>query len=366
MQRFHALFLPCFTSKGAFNMKNTFKLFGTQSRILCAIALLVVIAFSMAACDPDLGGGGGSGNGGGNGNGSSNPGGPNSNDTANINAFESWLLSQPANTAETAYTYKLNVSSLATSGDTGGIAAVGAVGAVLTRARDRYVKLDLSGSTFTSIGNNAFSLCNNLVGVTLPNSVKSIGDNAFAFCSSLASVTIPNSVTSIGEGAFSYTGLTSVNIPNGIIGKDAFSMATSLASLTIGNNVTSIGEGAFDNCWSLGNITIPNSVTSIGERAFYSCGILFAGDFTTTFSLSIGTGITSFRGDAFKSCSKLTSVTFRGPINSSAFRYNIGNSTFLVSPFDGDLLDKFYSANLTTGTPGTYTRAKGDSVWTKQ
>jgi len=38
-------------------VRNTFKLFGTQSRILCAIALLGVIAFSMVACDS----GGGSG-----------------------------------------------------------------------------------------------------------------------------------------------------------------------------------------------------------------------------------------------------------------------------------------------------------------
>jgi hypothetical protein len=31
-------------------MKNTFKLSGTHSRLLCAIALLAIIAFSMAAC----------------------------------------------------------------------------------------------------------------------------------------------------------------------------------------------------------------------------------------------------------------------------------------------------------------------------
>ena len=32
-------------------MKNTIKLLGTQSRLLCAIALLTVIGFSMAACN---------------------------------------------------------------------------------------------------------------------------------------------------------------------------------------------------------------------------------------------------------------------------------------------------------------------------
>jgi len=37
-------------------VKNKFNLFGTQSGKLCAIALLAVIAFSMAACDSGFGG----------------------------------------------------------------------------------------------------------------------------------------------------------------------------------------------------------------------------------------------------------------------------------------------------------------------
>ena len=40
-------------------MKTTLKFFGTQSGILSAIAFVVVIALSMAACDSDFGGGGG-------------------------------------------------------------------------------------------------------------------------------------------------------------------------------------------------------------------------------------------------------------------------------------------------------------------
>jgi len=40
-------------------VKNTFKLFGMQSRLLYAIALLAVIAFLMAACDSGFGGDGG-------------------------------------------------------------------------------------------------------------------------------------------------------------------------------------------------------------------------------------------------------------------------------------------------------------------
>ncbi len=54
----------------------------------------------------------------------------------------------------------------------------------------------------TSIGENAFSCSDNLISVTIPNSVISIGSNAFFRCYSLTSVTIPNSVTSIGDYAF--------------------------------------------------------------------------------------------------------------------------------------------------------------------
>ena len=62
----------------------------------------------------------------------------------------------------------------------------------------------------TSIGNNAFSDCDDLTSVTIPASVTSIGNGAFSNCDDLTSVTIPASVTSIGYSAFSgCTGLTS-------------------------------------------------------------------------------------------------------------------------------------------------------------
>ncbi len=56
----------------------------------------------------------------------------------------------------------------------------------------------------TSIGDGAFSYCDSLESINIPEGVTYIGDWAFDGCSSLESITIPMSVTSIGDGAFSY------------------------------------------------------------------------------------------------------------------------------------------------------------------
>ena len=57
-------------------------------------------------------------------------------------------------------------------------------------------------SGVTSIGDYAFSICEELTSITIPNSVTSIGGRAFYGCSGLTSIEIPNSVTSIGDDAF--------------------------------------------------------------------------------------------------------------------------------------------------------------------
>ena len=70
---------------------------------------------------------------------------------------------------------------------------------------------EIDGKTVTSIGEEtimyiggdyAFSCCESLTSVTIPDSVTSICSNAFWDCKSLTSVTIPDSVTSIGANVF--------------------------------------------------------------------------------------------------------------------------------------------------------------------
>jgi hypothetical protein len=142
---------------------------------------------------------------------------------------------------------------------------------------------------------------------TIPDSVNSVGDNAFSACISLTGVTIPNTITNIGDYAFSAcTSLTSVAIPDSVtsIGEGVFENCHSLTSVAIPNSIASIGDWAFAFCTSLTNVTIPNSVTSIGFRAFYFC--------TSLTSITIGNGVTSIGDYAFQMCSNLGGVYFKG------------------------------------------------------
>ena len=102
------------------------------------------------------------------------------------------------------------------------------------------------------ISNHLIETKNTLSGeYRIREGVKSIGDYAFSSCDGLTSITIPDSVTSIG----SY----------------AFRSCDELTSITIPDSVMSIGGSAFFGCGGLTSVTIPDSIIRIGDHAFGSC-----------------------------------------------------------------------------------------------
>jgi hypothetical protein len=226
-----------------------------------------------------------------------------------VTALQTWLASQPDNTAETAYNVKLNVNNLTN------------IYTALSGNPNKYVFIDLSRSTITSIPQSAFNS----------------GEPSFTGCATLTGITIPNSVTVISYGAFyGCTNLASVNIPN---------------------NVTRLLEGAFMRCSRLTSVTIPNSVTEIQSQAFIFCENLA--------NITIGSGVASIGDRAFMGCNSLASVTFQGTIPSSGFPVS---DYFGQSIFPGDLREKFYATNASNGTPGTYTTSNPglNPIWTRQ
>jgi hypothetical protein len=192
-------------------------------------------------------------------------------DPTTITNMISWLSAQPDNTAATAYTYKLNVSSLG-----GDVNTSGSVGKLLSDNSTKFVSLDLSGSTFTEIEVSAFNGCANLTGIILPSSVTSIGSSAFNRCTNLTSVNIPNTVTSIGN--------------------QAFQSCAKLTEITIPSSITSI-EGSAFNRTGLTSVTIPSSVKSIGDWAFGNNANLASVIFQGTIPVADFSSIGSFFGD---------------------------------------------------------------------
>ena len=204
-------------------------------------------------------------------------------------------------------------------------------------ATEVVIPAEIEGLPVTVIGEDAFSYCESLTSIDLPDSITSIGRDAFLACENLSNIDLPNSITSISNGTFRYCeSLTSIVLPDSVtyIGEEAFSECYALTEIALPDALTYIGDWAFTVC-DLTRIDIPKNVTYIGECAFlgcfnltgiyvhkdnpnYSsdnCGVLFDKEKTqliqapcTIAAYTIPNSVTTIGQSAFDQCSNLTSI----------------------------------------------------------
>lgn len=242
---------------------------------------------------------------------------------------------------------------------------------------------EINNIKVTSIGDCAFSDCDTIKSVTIPEGIEYIGEEAFLACTSLESINIPNTVTSIGNNAFGECkSLNSINIPASVtsIGKKLFRYCDNLTNITVDNDnnvydsrnscnaiietvsnnliagcaattipddVMSIGESAFQSCTNLINITIPEGVTNIGDSAFYNCGLT---------GVTIPASVKNIGKSAFYGSNNLTGVTLSDGLTSigitAFYKCNITGVTIpsSVMSIGDNAFDSEVEIRVTAGT----------------
>lgn len=201
------------------------------------------------------------------------------------------------------------------------------------------------GALYSKDGSILYQLSPTYAGssFSVPAGVVSIGREAFKGLDTLQTVDIPSSVKSIFEEAFSFSGLTSLTIPDSVeqvYGRICF-RCTDLQSVAIGSGVTELGSAAgwecFFGCSSLSNVALGESLKLIGNACFAE---------TALTSIDIPASVEQLNYGAFGDNPKLTKVTGAEGLRyiyRLAFR-GAGISSF---PFGDNLL--FVSGDVFTG-----------------
>jgi len=162
-----------------------------------------------------------------------------------------------------------------------------------------------AGSALNSISDGAFTDCVSLKNIAIPAEVTAISNGAFEGCIALNNVSLPKTLTKIDTNAFKgCTSLTTLIIPETInsLGYSVFADCTSLIAVSFSNakNLNSLGQNTFLNCSSLSKVVIPESVVHIGANAFANC--------TSLLDITIPKSVEQLHSTAFTNCKKLVHV----------------------------------------------------------
>ena len=134
------------------------------------------------------------------------------------------------------------------------------------------------------VGSNAFSYCDSLQSIYLPNSIVSIGDSAFFQCELLDSIIIPDRVSSIGKRVFAKcTNLAHMSVAEGnttydsrgdcnaIIESVSNTLLFGCQNTIIPTTIEHIADWAFWGCVHMKSICVSEGVQSIGDSTFLGC-----------------------------------------------------------------------------------------------
>ncbi len=230
------------------------------------------------------------------------------------------LASTTSGTCGTRLTWTLTDDGLLTISGSGAMSDYPHYDSVYTYSHPSWslAKRVVISEGVTSIGNDAFSYCEQITEISLPTSLRSIGEYSFYYCRALISINIPANVSSIGKYAFyECRQLQNVEIPSTVtvLNKNVFGCCLAFTNITIPEGVTTIGEDAFNCCTSLESISIPSTITSIESGAFRDCSSLSC-------EIVIPNGVTAIGNGAFSRCSELDCINLPDTLIS------IGDSVF--------------------------------------
>lgn len=199
---------------------------------------------------------------------------------------------------------------------------------------------ELKGVKVTSIGNNAFQSCSDVVEFVLPEGITNIGDFAFESCASLEKINLPDKLNHIGESAFSLCcSIKEIIIPDSVteIGNNVFWGCDKMRKVSLPENISYLPDGIFRECTELDNVTIPDSVERIGNYAFDYCISLS--------EIIIPENVKSVGTYAFADCKTLSEMVFPNSVQ------ELGYS---VLTYCDNLQTVTLSENITVITPDMF------------
>lgn len=213
-------------------------------------------------------------------------------------------------------------------------------GTTITSNSCKYKIYNDKTATLTSVGEN-------LENVTIPDTVKlgtmsfrvrKVASNVLKNCKKLKTITLPETIIKLEKDSFTDTSKVAVYIEKGgykyrfdkfrLDGTGSVAVNSprdkNISSANIPSTVriagvnfriTIISKSAFKSCSKLKTVTIGNNVSTLGESCFASCKALT--------KVTIGTSLNKINKSAFNGDSKLTTITIK-----SAELKTVGSSIF--------------------------------------